>query len=203
VAIHEAGHAVASHLYMQDTLDERFKEWRHHQVGNLVWSLGAMAAEHVFYGENSTGVGGDVDSATRIAAYMVGFCGMGPEPITLPGPFEDEDERHEAEERYMQRFERIGMQIMNRAQSGGMMGDPIAAVLGDPVKKASAARIIGQAYITAVCAVRHNREGVLEVADELVRRRELYGDDVVAVLEAANTSAPVIDITDESIWPKL
>jgi cell division protease FtsH len=225
VAIHEAGHAVTSHIYMQDTLstrlsvrmrggslghhaaiskDERFKEWRHHQVGNLVWSLGAMAAEHVFYGENSTGVGGDVDSATRIAAYMVGFCGMGPEPISLNGDFEGtEEEREEAEERYMKRFERIGMQIMNRAQPGGMMGDPIAAVLGDPEKKRAAARILGQAYITAVCAVRHNREGVLEVADELVRRRELYGDDVVQVLEAANVEAPVIDITDDRVWPKL
>jgi cell division protease FtsH len=225
VAIHEAGHAVASHIYMQDTLstrlsvrmrggslghhqaiskDERFKEWRHHQVGNLVWALGAMAAEHVFYGENSTGVGGDVDSATRIAAYMVGFCGMGPEPISLNGDFEGTDEeREEAEERFMKRFEKIGMQIMNRAQGSAMMGDSMAMVLGDPAKKAAAARILGQAYITAVCAVRHNREGVLEVADELVRRRELYGDDVVELLEAADVKAPTIDIADETIWPKL
>ena len=225
VAIHEAGHAVTSHLYMQDTLstrlsvrmrgsslghhaaiskDERFKEWRHHQVGNLVWSLGAMAAEHVFYGENSTGVGGDVDSATRIAAYMVGFCGMGPEPITLNGGFEgNEDERHEAEERYMQRFERIGMQIMNRAQVGGMMGDVVASILGDPVKRASAARILGQAYITAVCLMRHNRDGVLQVAETLVERRELHGDEVIEVLDAAELEAPAIDITDETIWPRL
>jgi ATP-dependent Zn protease len=224
VAIHEAGHAAASHVYMHDTLstrlsvrmrgsslghhaaiekDERFKQWRHHQVGNLVWSLGAMAAEHVFYGENSTGVGGDVDTATRLAAYMVGFCGMGPEPISLNGSFDSDEERHEAEERYMKRFEKIGMQIMNRAQPGGMMGDPIAAVLGDPVKKASAARILGQAYITAVCLVRSNREGVLQIADTLVRRRELYGDEVVEVLDAARLEAPSIDITDETVWPKL
>lgn len=224
-AIHEAGHAVTSHIYMQDTLstrlsirmrgrslghhaaiekEERFSEWRHHQVGNLVWSLGAMAAEHVFYGENSTGVGGDVDSATRIAAYMVGFCGMGPEPISLNGAFRgSEEERAEAEERYMERFERIGLQIMNRAQAGGMMGDVIGAILADRSKRQAAARILGQAYITAVCAVRHNREGVLEVADELVRRKELYGDDVVAVLEAARVKAPRIDITDETIWPRL
>src|SRR5207249_11035968 len=74
VAIHEAGHAVASHVYMQDVMstrlsirmrggslghhqaiekEERFSSWRHEEVGNLVWTLGAMAAEHVFYGENS------------------------------------------------------------------------------------------------------------------------------------------------------
>jgi ATP-dependent Zn protease len=224
-AIHEAGHAVASHVYMHDVLstrlsirmrgsslghhqaiekDERFTRWRHQQVGNLVWTLGAMAAEHVFYGENSTGVGGDVDSATRLAAYMVGFCGMGPEPIRLNGTFQGtEDERHEDEERYMQRFERIGMLIMNRAQGSAMMGDPIAAVLGDPVKKAAAARILGQAYITAVALIRHNRDGVLQVAETLVERRELHGDEVVEVLDAAQLQAPDIDITDETIWPKL
>ena len=44
-----------------------------------------MAAEHVFYGENSTGVGGDVQSATARAAWMVGAAAMGPEPIDLNG----------------------------------------------------------------------------------------------------------------------
>ena len=135
---------------------------------------------------------------------MVGFCGMGPEPIHLNGNFRgSEEEREEAEERYMERFEKIGLQIMNRAQSGGMMGDPIAAVLGDPGKKKAAARIIGQAYLTALEAVRHNKDSVLQVADELYTRKELYGDDVVAVLEAADVEAPVIDITEEAIWPKL
>ena len=99
VAIHEAGHAVASHVYMQDVLstrlsirmrggslghhqaiekEERFSSWRHEEVGNLVWTLGAMAAEHVFYGENSTGVGGDVQSATWRASRMVGHERHGP-----------------------------------------------------------------------------------------------------------------------------
>jgi ATP-dependent Zn protease len=208
-AIHEAGHAAASHVYMHDVLstrlsirmrgkslghhqaiekDERFTTWRHQQVGTLVWTLGAMAAEHVFYGENSTGVGGDVDSATRLAAYMVGFCGMGPEP---------------ADEEHMERYERIGEQIMNRAQSGGMMGDPIAAVLGDRAKKAAAARILGQAYITAICMVRHNKDAIARIAEELVRRRELHGDEVVEVLDAANLEAPVIDVSDEKVWPRL
>ena len=38
-----------------------------------------MAAEHVFYGENATGVGGDLQSATGRAAWMVGVSGMGPD----------------------------------------------------------------------------------------------------------------------------
>ncbi len=225
VAIHEAGHAVASHVYMQDVLstrlsirkrggslghhqaierEERFSSWRHEEVGKLVWTLGAMAAEHVFYGENSTGVGGDVQSATTRAAWMVGMCGMGPEPIDLNGRlFETEDERREEEERVMKRFERIGLQIMNRARGAREQGDAIAAILGDPAKRAAAAQILGQAYITAVCLIRHNREQVLHIAETLVNRRELHGDEVVEVLDAAQLQAPSIDVNDETIWPKL
>jgi cell division protease FtsH len=225
VAIHEAGHAVASHVYMQDVLstrlsirkrggslghhqaierEERFSSWRHEEVGKLVWTLGAMAAEHVFYGENSTGVGGDVQSATTRAAWMVGMCGMGPEPIDLNGKtFDSEEERHEEEERVMKRFERIGSQIMNRARGAREQGDAIAAILGDPAKRTAAAQILGQAYITAVCLIRHNREQVLQIAETLVKRRELHGDEVVEVLDAADLQAPSIDVSDETIWPKL
>jgi cell division protease FtsH len=225
VAIHEAGHAVASHVYMQDVLstrlsirkrggslghhqaierEERFSSWRHEEVGKLVWTLGAMAAEHVFYGENSTGVGGDVQSATTRAAWMVGMCGMGPEPIDLNGRlFDSQEEHHEEEERVMKRFERIGSQIMNRARGAREQGDAIAAILGDPAKRTAAAQILGQAYITAVCLIRHNREQVLRIAETLVKRRELHGDEVVEVLDAAELQAPSIDVNDETIWPKL
>src|SRR5206468_6509510 len=136
VAIHEAGHAAASHVYMQGVLstrlsirkrggslghhqaiekEARFSSWRHEEVGKLVWTLGAMAAEHVFYGENSTGVGGDVQSATARAAWMVGMCGMGPEPIDFNGhEWESDEAGREAAEMYMDRFEAIGAKIINR-----------------------------------------------------------------------------------------
>src|SRR3954454_3609145 len=225
VAIHEAGHAVASHVYMHDVLstrlsirkrggslghhqaiekEERFSSWRHEEVGKLVWTLGAMAAEHVFYGENSTGVGGDVQSATSRAAWMVGMCGMGPEHVDLHGPrFDTEEEAREAEEQLMERFERIGIQIMNRAAGQREAGDPMAAILGDPAKRIAAAQILGQAYITALCLIRHNREQTLRVAETLVERKELHGDEVVEVLDAAGLEAPTIDVNDETIWPKL
>jgi ATP-dependent Zn protease len=226
VAIHEAGHAVASHVYMQDVMstrlsirmrgnslghhqaiekEERFSSWRHEEVGNIVWTLGAMAAEHVFYGENSVGVGGDIQSATWRVARMVGMSGMGPEPIHLdPDDFPDEHSLREAERDIMTRFERIGLQIMNRARGASMMeGDPIGSVLSDPAKRTAAAQILGQAYLTAVCCMRHNREAVARVADALVKRRELYGDEVVDLLEASDPEPPVIDVTDGSIWPKV
>ena len=44
--------------------EERFSSWKHEEMGKLAWTLGSLAAEHVFYGENATGVGGDLHSAT-------------------------------------------------------------------------------------------------------------------------------------------
>jgi cell division protease FtsH len=224
VAIHEAGHAVASHVYMKDVLstrlsirmrggslghhqaiekEERFSSWRHEEVGNLVWTLGAMAAEHVFYGENSVGVGGDIQSATWRASRMVGMSGMGPEPLDLRGRVH-KDRLHETEQELMKRFERIGLQIMNRARGGSAMeNDPIASVLGDPAKRTAAAQILGQAYLTAVCCVRANREAVARVADALVQHKELYGDEVVELLEAASPRPPTIDVLDDETWPRV
>ena len=226
VAIHEAGHAVASHVYMHDVLstrlsirmrggslghhqaierEERFSAWRHEDVGRLVWTLGAMAAEHVFYGENSRGVGGDVGSATTLAALMVGMWGMGPEPVDLSHvPFEDDEQRKEREKELFERFERIGDRIMNRASGGSMMtGDPIGGVLGDRAKRRAAAAILGQTYLTAVCLIRHNREQVALIADALIDRQEIHGDEVVELLDGAHLEAPTIDINDDTIWPKL
>ncbi|MDX6721775.1 MAG: cell division protease FtsH, partial [Solirubrobacteraceae bacterium] len=100
--------------------------------------------------------------------------------------------------------ERIGVQIMNRASMGSaMQGDPVAAVLSDPSKRRAVAQILGQAYMTALCCVRHNREAVAQIADVLVQKRELYGDEVVELLEAAKLEPPVIDVLDEKIWPKV
>ena len=222
-AIHEAGHAVAGHLYMDNIrgtrlsirkrggslghyqsaeIEERFSKWRHSEIGSIVMVLGAMAAEHVFYGENTTGVGGDVQSVTAHASYLVGTSAMGPEPVDLRGRVLEE-QRAAREQEIMERFERIGLQIMNRASGGAMSGDVLGAVLGDPTKRRAAAGIIGQCYITALACMRHNREQVAEIAEILVQRKELYGDEVTDVLDRARLQAPPIDVLDDDLWPRL
>jgi hypothetical protein len=95
------------------------------------------------------------------------------------------------------------MQIMNRLSGGPMTGDAINTVMSDPHKRKAAAKIIGQAYLTALCCMRHNREGVAQVAEVLVERRELFGNEVSDVLESVNLEAPEIDLLDETIWPKV
>ena len=218
VAIHEAGHAAASHAYMKDSEStrisirmrggslghhqaaeqvERFSSWRSDQMANLIWALGAMAAERVFFGQTSTGVGGDVASATQMAALMVGAAAMGPEPLDL-----DEGLDSKEEARVLKRFEGIGLQLMNRT-GNTYAHDVVASVLSDPDKRRLTAQILGQAYVTAHNFVKTNREGVAKIADEVVERREIYGDELLDLLKSAKLETPKVDLLEEETWPTL
>jgi ATP-dependent Zn protease len=225
-AIHEAGHAVASHVYAKRLeatrltirmrgssmghyyaleKEERFSSWRHEQVARLIQTLGAMAAEHVFYGENSTGVGGDVHSVTTLAAIMVGASAMAPEQPDLDGVILDEERAEKTREKIMKRYERIGTRIMQRASFGfgGLTADPISRVLGDPGKKRMVAELLGQAYVAAYATIIANRDAVEHIADVLVERREIYGDEVLSLLEGCKLEKPEFDELDEASWPKV
>jgi cell division protease FtsH len=225
VAIHEAGHAVAGHVYMKGVestrlsirkrgaslghhqaleKEERFSSWRHEEVGRLIWTLGAMAAERVFYGENSTGVGGDVQHATTRAAWMVGSCAMGPEPVVVNGNAESDEERALGREKILKRFEEIGLQIMRRAGSGGPFeADPIAGVLSDRDKRQTAAQLLGQAYMAAHVLILANRASVERVAEMLIERREMHGDEVVELLDSLELTIPETDLLEEAVWPQV
>jgi ATP-dependent Zn protease len=224
-AIHEAGHAAAAHVYRPDLessrlsirmrgrslghhqsfqREERFSEWQSEAMGALVHTLGAMAAERVFYEENTNGVGGDLQSATFRAAYMVGTSGMGPQPVALHGARLDDESEEQARERIMQRFEKVGLTLMNRTQGGAMLAaDPIASVLQDKFKRAYAAQILGQAYVTAECFIATNREAVERIAAAVIEKGELYGDDLVGLLERQNLQKPEIDWLKEETWPRI
>ena len=102
----------------------------------------------------------------------------------------------------MQRFEQIGLQIMNRTGNGGALGhDPLAGVLGDHDKRALAAQLLGQAYVTAYALIAHNKRAVEKIADALIEKRELFGDELVEILESAKLRIPEIDLSQEKAWP--
>ncbi|MDQ6836405.1 MAG: hypothetical protein M3016_09485, partial [Actinomycetota bacterium] len=222
VAVHEAGHAAAGHVYLEKEIlstrlsirkrggslghyqsmekDERFSHFRSRVMGSLIMTLGAMAAEHVFYGENSQGVSGDVASATATAAAMVGIWAMGPDPVHISGSLEPDEDV----EAVLRRLERIGSAIMNRAGSPGMLGDnPVGAVLANPDKKRAAAQILGQAYVTAYALMDSNRPALEQIADTLIERKELHGDEVVDLLESAGLQRPVLTMMDPATWPSV
>ena len=51
--------------------------------------------------------------------------------------------------------------------------------------------------------VLQNRTGIEKIADEVVARREIYGDELVALLEGANLKPAKIDLIEEASWPTL
>ena len=79
----------------------------------------------------------------------------------------------------------------------------MSRALEDPHKRKLVAGLLGQAFVVAYCTVRQNRAGTDHVADELMRRGELYGQEVVELLESANLTKPEIDILDEATWPTI
>jgi len=225
VAIHEAGHAVAAHVYTPDRessrlstrmrggslghhqtfeREERFSRWQHDHIGALIHTLGAMAAENVFYDENTGGVGGDLQSATDTAAWMVGTAGMRPLRIDLEGRVPEGRDEDEYRDEIMKRFERIGRTLMNRTRgSADFHADPIASILNDRFKSAVAAQILGQAYVIALNLVRNNKDAVDAIATRLADERELFGDELVELLDKQRLVKPELDYTKDETWPKM
>ena len=216
VAIHEAGHAAAAHVYVPEVessrlsikmrgqslghhqsfeKEERFGAFQSRMFGELIHAVGAMAAELVFYGENSVGVGGDLMTTTWTATGMVGAAGMSPLPLELHGKtFADETEE-QTRERVLKRLEDIGSRLMNKTSDGWQS-------LADPRKRAYAAQFIGEAFVTAYNLILENKDKVEKIANTILEEKEIYGDDLVRLLDEQNFQRPEIDWTDEAVWPK-
>ncbi len=222
VAVHEAGHAACGHAYLEGVestrlsirmrggslghhqaleKEERFGRFQGELFARLVWTLGAMAAERVFYGENSAGVGGDVASATAQASGMVAAAAMGPNPFEVTP--RDGESAEDTRSRILERFEKIGLQIMNRTGGGPFDGNPLASALQDPAKRSLAAQLLGQAYVAAHNLIVHNRQGVENVAVTLAERREMFGDELLELLDTQKFAIPETDLADDASWPPL
>jgi ATP-dependent Zn protease len=119
--------------------------------------------------------------------------------VTISHPEHDTDV-----EQIAKKFEQIGLQIMNRAASGSPMApDPISSVLSDPTKRAAVARLLGQAFVTAYQLVIQNKDAVEKIADTLIERREMHGDEVVELLDSVGLNEPTIDLLAEDTWPTI
>ena len=184
VAVHEACHAVMAHLtrrHMSIDLatiekgsdylgmvasippDDQFTRWRTEYESDILVSLASLAGERMFFnGDNSSGVSGDLESATTVAALMEGQWGMGSTvssyassrrlEIGTPGGGKPKDDNSKE---------------MKRA-----LADRIEDNLATLLRRAEE-------------ILREHREKVLSLAHALETHKTLSGDDVVAVLEGA------------------
>jgi ATP-dependent Zn protease len=200
VARHELGHAVAAHFYMPDMAhvrlsikmradgslghhrnvseQEEFIRFRSQLAAQVRHALGAIAAERVFYGENSNGVYGDLRQATRAAAHMVGLVGMGAEEL----PPE-----------VARKAVGIGETLISAAElmGGGVEGETLPrAALGNPVARRTVAEVLGAAYIDDWRLMYVNRQAIDRAAEVLVAEGELVGDEIRSLLDSIGLRFP-------------
>ena len=63
-------------------------------------------------------------------------------------------------------------------------------MLGDRDKRRMVAQIIGQAYMKAHHLMLHNKDKVEHIADVVIQKKEIYGDELVRLLNGANLQIP-------------
>ena len=223
-ALHEAGHAAAAHVYRPELESARLSirmrgsslghhlarereesfgsAWQSEQFGDIVHILGAMAAELVFYGQTTNGVYSDLNSVTNIAAEMVGQTGMAPHPIPVSTAPKGETVE-QVQERLAKRAEQLGLQLLNRTRAGGIQQDPVGSIFMDAYKRQAAAQIVGQAFVTAYNFIKLNENKVERVAEVLLEKQEIFGDELTGLLDAQKFQKPEIDWTKDESWPPM
>jgi ATP-dependent Zn protease len=193
IAIHEACHAVAAYRVRQHmnidlaTIEkggnylgmvssikpeDQFTRWRTEYEADIIVSLASLAGERLFFdGDNSSGVSGDLESATTVAALMEGYWGMG-STVTSHA---------------VSRGLQIGGGSMPRPGDDDERDrDPLDGPLGDRVEK-NLIRLLEEAEEL----LRQNWFQVLALAHALETHKTLAGEDVEAVIEAAE--GPIVD----------
>jgi len=187
VAVHEACHALVAYRTRQhmeidiatiekgsDYLgmvasippEDQFTRWRSEYQTDILVSLASLAGERMFFNDDSSsGVSGDLESATTVASFMEGFWGMGSTVSSYSTA---------------KRLEvgSPGGGAGGRAKKGQ---DPEAEM-----RRALADRIEDNlnGLLTQVHEIiSHNRDQVLSLAHALETHKTLSGDDVVAVIE--------------------
>jgi len=197
VARHELGHAVASHFFKTDhahvrlsirrratthgeiggyhkslPTEEEWLEFRSQLAADLRHFLGSLACEHVFYGENTSGVFGDLSSATAIACRMVGTIGMGPDRLTPE---------------MSAKAINVGEQLISVAEiPTGLhaQGTWQGAVLSNPRGRRVVAQLLGAAYIDDWRLMNVNKDAIDQAAEALIVQGELVGDEISGLLDS-------------------
>jgi ATP-dependent Zn protease len=194
-ALHEACHAVVAyrvrhHLVIDIATIEKggnylgmvssippedlFTRWRSDYESDVMVSLASLAGEKMFFGgDSSSGVSGDLESATQLATFMEGYWGMG-QTISSHGV-----------------THRVGV------GGGGRPGKPEEEKERDLLKAGLGGRIEDKLQVLFTRTeqlVTENRVQVLAVTHALETHKTLTGEDIEAVIEGVQ--GPLIDGRD-------
>jgi ATP-dependent Zn protease len=192
VAVHEACHAVAAYRVQRHlTIDiatiekggtylgmvasvkpeDQFTRWRTEYEADIIVALASLAGERLFFeGDNSSGVSGDLESATTVATLMEGYWGMG-STVASHGV-----------------THKVGI------GGGGKPGGGDEKEEKDLLEGNLGARIedkLGELLVRTQTLLRENRLEVLAVAHALETHKTVSGEDVAAIIEG--TVGPSVD----------
>lgn len=178
IATHESGHATMAHLVAphrrlevlsiikrREALgmlahgdsDDVFTRSRTEMLALIQIAMGGQVAEELFFGDVSTGPGGDLSYATTVAAQMVGAVGMGGSLISLAA-------------------------VQNGALSDSNL---VGRVLSDPQGRAAVETILSDQKQVAKELLSANRHIVEALRDALIERHELVGRQIGDVIDSA------------------
>ena len=159
--------------------EEQWSHFRSQLAGRIRSTLGALACERVFYGENTTGVSEDLRMATETACVMAGIVGMGADHL---------DPEMSA------KAARIGEQLISvRDITQGMHEQATweGAVLHNPRGRRVVAQILGAAYIDDWRLMNVNKEPIdLAVEALMSQGGELVGDEISGLLDSIGLREP-------------
>ncbi|MCX7750973.1 MAG: ATP-dependent zinc metalloprotease FtsH [Candidatus Bipolaricaulota bacterium] len=181
IAYHETGHALLNKLlprlgpvhkvtivprgtgvlgYSQRLLEDKYWTSKDDLLDLVTWAFGGRAAEELVFGEQSTGAANDLREATEIATKMVVEYGMSEAlgPINLGA-------------------ERTNIFLGEEIVRSEAHSEELAAAVDREIR-----RILSQAYAKAKELLARNRSALDRIAQELLRRESLDGDEIDALL---------------------
>ncbi|MDQ1688239.1 MAG: cell division protease FtsH [Frankiaceae bacterium] len=189
IATHEAGHATAAYLVAphrrlevltiikrrsalgllaHGDQDDVFTRSRSEMLALIQVALAGQCAEELFFGDVSTGPGGDLLYATNVAAEMVGSCGMVDSLISY-----------------------------GAVQQGALGGSNLAGrVLGDSRGREAVANLLNEQKVIIRAKLEESMHMVAALRDALIDRHELIGHEITDVLRSAKPTPAVIDLRD-------
>ena len=148
--------------------DDVYTRSRTEMLGLIQIAMGGQCAEELFFGDVSTGPGGDLLYATNVAAQMVGSVGMTDTLVSYAA-------------------------VQNSAFSDTNM---VGRVLADPDGRGRVEELLQEQKVRVKALLEENAHLVEALRDALMERHELIGREITDVLEAARAAGPPPRVLD-------